>query len=176
MSIKLSTPSNDSIATFTKRPGASDTFSLAASMSRGVCRSFDPTRRARSGKSAYSNNTCVARLFARTSAYTRGFRSQSRTSSNAYRRLRMQSPSIRRSSRSSGFKPLAAMPSSRRRHPPNSLIRLSIALRLRSSSKSSCRCTPSAAASVGCVSYRKSKYWSTKCESGSDTSISSSGY
>ena len=99
-SIKLNTPSNDSIATFTKRPGASDTFSRAASINRGVCRSFDPMRRARSGKSAYANNTCVARLFARSSAYTRGLRSQSRTSSNAYRRLRMQSPSIRRSSRS----------------------------------------------------------------------------
>ena len=61
-SMKLSAPRNVSRPTLTKMPGGSLMLSRAACTRRAVCRSFDSTRRARSGSGACVNTTCAARL------------------------------------------------------------------------------------------------------------------
>ena len=54
------TPSNISAPVLMKMPGGSSTLAAAASRNRGVCRSFDTTRRARSSTGACSNRACPA--------------------------------------------------------------------------------------------------------------------
>ena len=66
--MNLSVPFIVSMPTLTKMPGASLMLSRAAWMTRGVCRSFDSTRRARSGAEAWAKSACPAKLNDRMSA------------------------------------------------------------------------------------------------------------
>ena len=61
-SMKRSVPRSVSRPLFTKIPGGSLMLSLADWMKRGVWRSFDSTRRARSSAGAKSNSAWLARL------------------------------------------------------------------------------------------------------------------
>src|SRR5436190_1862936 len=61
--------------------------------------------------------------------------------------------------------------SRRRRYPDRACASLSIAWRLTSSSRSSCVCTPSSVACVGCVSCRYESRSSTKWDRGSEAII-----
>ena len=67
-SMNFSAPLIVSMPTLTKMPGGSLMLSRAAWISRGTWRSFDRTRRARSGAGAYVKSAWAARLDARMSA------------------------------------------------------------------------------------------------------------
>ena len=66
--MNFSAPRIVSMPTLTKMPGGSLMLSRAAWISRGVWRSFESTRRARSGAGAWVNSAWPARLDARMSA------------------------------------------------------------------------------------------------------------